>query len=426
MPVRLPTRGLLAIIAIAVAACASGVGTAAAAERPADEHFADQWALQPGAPLDGPAAWRIARGAGEVVAVVDSGVDTTHPDLAGALWTNSREVPGNGRDDDRNGHVDDVHGVDLVDHDGNPEDRDGHGTHVAGIIAAQLDGAGVVGLAPEAKIMAVRVLDTRTSGTADVVAAGIRYAVAHGATIINTSLSADRPDTSLDAAVQAARAAGVIVVASAGNDGRDLDLLPVWPAAAPGVLAAAASDQRSLLAAFSNFGPNTVDLAAPGTRILSTARGGGYELRSGTSMSAPALAAAVALVRSAAPGIDETALRELLVTTARRPRGLLGRLQAGQLDPVAALRRVAPTPLPLSVAARVKRRAAKRALVSWKLIGDSGGVSSFRITGSGGRKLATKPAGARGAWVSRRHRRVRVTARDAAGQALAAATVRLR
>ncbi len=426
MPRRRRLPLLRAILAIAVAACAAGAGSAAAADPlPSDDRFAGQWALQPDGPLAGPAAWRIARGAGQVVAVIDSGVDLRHPDLSGSLWVNPREVAGNARDDDANGFTDDIHGADLVNRDGVPEDTDGHGTHVAGIIAAQLDGAGIVGLAPEAKVMAVRVL-AKTGGTADVVAEGVRYAVANGATIINLSLSGDGYDERLDEALKAARAADVLVVASAGNGARDLDVAPAWPASAPEVLAAAASDENNLLAWFSNFGDKTVDLAAPGTMILSTKRGGGYELRYGTSTAAPAIAAAAALVRSAAPGLGAAAVRELLVTTAAKPAGLLKHLRAGELDPVAALRRIAPAQPPLDVTARVKQRGRTRALVTWKVAGDSADVASFRISGAGGRKLATKRAGARGVWVARRHRRVRVAARDRYGRELATATVRLR
>lgn len=421
---------VLALVATGVA-CLPAAALAGGLE-PTDPLFDRQWAMQSDGPLDAPTAWRYGSGEGQVVAVLDSGVDENHPDLRGALWTNHGEIPGNGVDDDHDGFVDDVHGADLVNNDGDPADDDGHGTHVAGIIAARRDGIGLVGLAPGAKIMAVKVLDAHSSGTADVVADGIRYALAHGATVINTSVNANAEDPTLDAALREADAAGVTVVASAGNNARNLDLSPSWPASsdAPNVLSVAASDEQNLLAVFSNFGSGTVDLAAPGTAIASTALGGGYEERDGTSMAAPEVAAAFALLRAAAPDRDAATLRDVLLSTARRPRGLLGMLRSGEVDPVAALAAVAPAPAVASsaprVRARVKRRGRTRTLITWQLTGDIAKVASFRVSGAHGRTLVVKARASRGAWVRQRSGRVRVTVRDADGSAVAATTIRLR
>src|SRR5262249_38252298 len=150
-----------------------------------DPFFSQQWALAHDSVLGTAEAWQQSTGAGAVVAVLDTGADMTHPDLQGALWTNPGEIPGNGIDDDHDGYVDDVHGADIVNHDGDPTDDEGHGTHVAGIIAARAgNGIGGAGLAPDAKLMIVKVLDNHRGGTAAGLAEGIRYALAHGAKII--------------------------------------------------------------------------------------------------------------------------------------------------------------------------------------------------------------------------------------------------
>jgi subtilisin family serine protease len=258
------------------------------------------------------------------VAVIDSGARIEHPDLAPNIWTNFDEVPGNGIDDDNNGYIDDVHGVDLSSTVPNQDvsDGHGHGTHVAGIIAAALDGRGVVGAAPQAKLMIVKVLANDGSGTTGSVAEGIRYAVANGARIINMSLTSADNDTRVADAVQAAAAANVLVVASAGNDGRDIDQQPAYPAAlpAPNLLAVASTDPADGrgMSSYSNFGRLTVQVAAPGAQILSTANDGGYVEKSGTSMAAPMVAGVAALVAGANPGISAVDLRAAMMQNAAR------------------------------------------------------------------------------------------------------------
>jgi len=146
------TAAVASLVLAGALAPATGIAAGTAPVIPTDSFYAQQTALQPGATIGAPEAWKVADGHGVVVAVIDSGVDLTHPDLRGALWTNPGEIPGNGIDDDHNGIIDDVHGADFVNGDGNPSDDDGHGTHIAGIIAARADGKGVVGLAPQAQV----------------------------------------------------------------------------------------------------------------------------------------------------------------------------------------------------------------------------------------------------------------------------------
>jgi subtilisin family serine protease len=285
-------------------------------------------------------AWARVTGGNVTVAVVDTGVDLTHRDLAPNLWTNPGEVPGNGIDDDGDGIVDDVHGADFANGDGDPTDDNGHGTHVAGIVAARgNNGVGVAGLAWRARIMAIKVLGADASGDMATVAAGVRYAVAHGARVINLSLTGPSPGSDLAAAVDAAAAANVLVVAAAGNTHADDDTIATYPAAldAPNLVAVTSSDQRGALAPSASFGRASVDLAAPGEEILSTARGGGYELRSGSSMAAAQVSGAAVLLASARPDLGWQGMRAALLGSAR-PTSLP--VAAGRLDVAAALRRV--------------------------------------------------------------------------------------
>jgi subtilisin family serine protease len=287
-----------------------------------DARQGEQWAVAPTALVDLPGAWELSTGAGTVVAVIDTGTHLAHPDLAPSIWTNFDEIEGNGVDDDRNGYVDDVHGIDLTQTAPVQDltDGHGHGTHVAGIIAAAADGRGVVGVAPKAKIMTVRALDASGAGTTAAVAEGIRYAAANGARIINMSLGGDRPDPRLQEAIAAAAAANVLVVCSAGNSGRDIDQVPSFPVSVPspnliGVAATAPAEGRSL-AGFSNFGRVTVSLAAPGERVLSTGRDGSFATMSGTSMAAPHVAGVAALMAALRPDMPAADLRAALLQNA--------------------------------------------------------------------------------------------------------------
>src|SRR3954447_19941261 len=189
-------------VAALAAACAALCATAAPAAARPDPQLANQWALQGDGPMGAASAWTQITGGDVTVAVVDTGVDLGHRDLASNLWTNPGEVPGNGLDDDGDGVIDDVHGADLVDGDGDPDDANGHGTHVAGTIAARGgNGIGVAGVAWKARIMAVRVLDADAAGTTSTVAAGVRYAAPPGARIITPSLAAPATTPDLDAAI---------------------------------------------------------------------------------------------------------------------------------------------------------------------------------------------------------------------------------
>lgn len=283
---------------------------------PDDPGYRQQWALPA---IGAPAAWDSRTDARSVtVAVIDSGVDTTNPDLSAAMWTNTGEVAGNGVDDDANGYVDDVHGWNFVEGTNDPRPQvtpDAtprgihHGTAIAGIIGASgNNNLAVTGMAWQASIMAIRALDSTGSGTTGEVALAIRYAVAEGADVINLSFVGSGTSTVLRQAIVDARAAGVIVVAAAGNDNLNLDVTPQYPACYDGVVGVASVGATDVKSSFSNYG-SCVDITAPGENIISTLyvnAGAGYTdvygtLWSGTSVASPFVVGALALLKASQP-----------------------------------------------------------------------------------------------------------------------------
>jgi subtilisin family serine protease len=222
------------------------------------------------ADLDAEQAWDLSTGSSDViVAVVDSGVDIEHPDLSGNIWTNPDEIV-NGIDDDGNGYIDDVHGWDFTTHTNDPVDTHGHGTRVAGIIGAVGNNAiGISGVCWKVSIMPLRFISAADYGTVANAIDAIEYADAKGASVIN--LSWGGPDYS-QALKDAIDAAGALVVCAAGNQGRDLALSPNYPASydSANILSVGASNMNDAPAWFTNYSDHWVDVAAPGTDILST------------------------------------------------------------------------------------------------------------------------------------------------------------
>jgi thermitase len=222
--------------------------------------------------IDAPEAWDRNRGSmSTVVAVVDTGVASEHPDLAPNMWSNADEVAGNGVDDDGNGKVDDVRGWDFVDDDDNPWDYDGHGTHVAGTIAARGDnGVGVTGVAWQASIMPIRVLDALGYGSNADITDAFTYAADSGAKVVNASLSGEARSQALSDAIT--NHPDTLFVVAAGNDGENNETSSVYPCnfTAANLICVAATDNDDTLAGFSNYGATSVDLAAPGVDVDST------------------------------------------------------------------------------------------------------------------------------------------------------------
>jgi len=297
------------------------VASAADGFTPNDPGWTQQWGPQQiGAPL----AWSVTVGnTATVIAVVDSGVTLSHPDLVDRLWVNAGEIPANGLDDDGNGQADDVWGWHFYHWwDGQayaPGENNlviddlGHGTHVAGIAGATVNnGVGIAGIAGGCRLMAVKVLDQYGVGWYSDIAAGIVYAVDNGARIVNLSLGGSSPSEALQASVDYAHARGVLVVAAAGNDGGAV----LYPAACQHALAVAATDRDDQHPSFSNHGPE-VDVAAPGVDIYSTwPWRDGYFTKSGTSMAAPHVAGLAALIWSQHPDYTPDQVQQCITQTA--------------------------------------------------------------------------------------------------------------
>lgn len=271
--------------------------------------------------VNAPEVWQQGfTGRDVTVAVIDTGVDYTHADLDNNVWTNDREIADNGIDDDGNGFVDDRYGWNFVDSNNNPLDDDGHGTHVAGTIAAENNGIGVTGVAYDARIMPVKVLSSLGSGSAETVAAGIRYAVANGADVINLSLGGDYPSSSMQAALREATEQGVVVVMAAGNESRSQPGYPASYAVETGISVGAVDQNRSI-ASFSNgagFDSNLQQVVAPGVAVTSTIPGNQYATYSGTSMATPHVAGVAALMLSANASLTPEQVRQLMTGTATR------------------------------------------------------------------------------------------------------------
>ena len=296
------------------------------------------------ADIDAPEGWDIRREAPNViVAVIDSGIRLNHQDLKGNLWINPNEIAGDGKDNDGNGYIDDVHGINAITNSGVPADDRGHGSHVAGTIGAVgNNGIGSTGIAWRVKMMALKFLPAEGEGsTADEIEC-INYAIANGAHIINASFGSDVSLNAELAAIRRARDAGIIFVAAAGNDGLDNDVSRSYPAnyALENIVSVAASTRTDTLAYFSNFGSGAVDLAAPGEAIYSTTSDSdsAYDLNQGTSMAAPHVSGVLALLRAEYPAESYRQLINRLLRGVERVPGLDGRVQtSGRLNLARAL-----------------------------------------------------------------------------------------
>ncbi|WP_071189916.1 S8 family peptidase [Trichormus sp. NMC-1] len=268
--------------------------------------------------VNAPAAWEHGHtGQGIIVAVLDTGVDYNHEDLKNNIWTNNKEVAGNGIDDDGNGYIDDFQGWNFDSSNNNVLDDNSHGTHVSGTIAGENNGIGVTGIAYNSKIMPVKVLDKNGSGSYSNIANGIYYAVNNGANVINLSLGGNSSNDILKSAIEYASSKGVIVVMAAGNNG---DSTPSYPAryAYNSGIAVGAVDRNNNLADFSNrSGSQEIKyVTAPGKGIYSTVPNNQYTTYDGTSMAAPHVAGVVALILSANRSLSDSQVREIITSTA--------------------------------------------------------------------------------------------------------------
>ena len=280
-------------------------------------------------------AWgaNFVGGTNVIVAVIDTGVNYTHRDLATQMWVNRDEVPGNGIDDDGNGYIDDVHGINAITNSGDPRDDMGHGSHVAGTIgAAPNDGNGHVGVAWKIQLMACKFLSPYGGATSDAIQC-IDYAILMGAQISNNSWGGGGYSKALLDSIQAAGDQGHLFLAAAGNNSNDNDAGPTYPGSynLDNILVVAALDRNDLVADFSNYGATSVDIGAPGVEIYSCWIGSdtAYNTIDGTSMACPHVAGAAAIIWGAQSSSDYGSVKKLLMDGATPVPSLNGKVVTG-------------------------------------------------------------------------------------------------
>lgn len=320
--------------------------------RPNDRFYGNQWSMlnpatEPGG-INAEQAWQLTTGSQDVVvAVLDTGMDMTHPDLRPNLWTNEREIDFNGIDDDGNGVVDDRHGFNPAFNNGAAMDDNSHGTLVSGIIgAAGNNNRGVTGVNWNVKMMPIKIFGNGRQNKLTDVLRSIDYVLtmkARGVNIrvLNNSWGGDPESPALREAIKALDKAGIVFVAAAGNSKINNDQQPSFPASydLPNVITVAATDRNGKLADFSNFGPRTVHLAAPGLDVLTTKPGDFYDYFGGTSSAAPFVSGAVALMLSRNPDLTPAQIREILVSSSTVKPELQGKVAGGLLNIGEAVRR---------------------------------------------------------------------------------------
>lgn len=317
---------------------------------PNDPNFGSMYGM---AKISAPAAWDITTGSSAVVvADIDTGIKYTHEDLAANMWTNSGEIPNNGIDDDGNGFIDDYYGYDFFFNDPDPMDEHGHGTHTAGTIGAVGNNSlGVVGVAWNVRIMAIKIYNSSGFGTTSAMLINaynyVRMMKNRGVNIRVTNNSyggcdeACGYDQATKDAIDALGNAGVLQVFAAGNDGRDIDAEPSFPASytSPTIISVANSNQSDNRSLSSNFGVNSVDLAAPGTSILSTViSAANYGTLSGTSMATPHVAGAAVLLAAQFPTLSPVSIKATLLNNVDQLSQWNGVVRSGgRLNAAAAL-----------------------------------------------------------------------------------------
>jgi len=301
---------------------------------PSDPEFSDLWGLDnpggsggvAGADISAVDAWNVTTGSSNVVVgVVDTGIDYTHPDLAGNMWINPGEVAGDHIDNDNNGYVDDIYGWDFYNNDADPRDFRSHGTHVAGTIGAVgNNGIGVTGVNWDVGLMALKIADDDPAGrfvSSSAATAALNYVAMmrteHGINVrvTNHSWGGGGVSTALRNAIEANAAADILLVAAAGNDTRDNDAVPQYPASydVGNIVSVASTTRADQLSSFSNWGATSVDLAAPGSSVFSTVPGGGYGTKSGTSMATPHVAGVAALAWAFSPNATYQQIKAALM-----------------------------------------------------------------------------------------------------------------
>jgi len=332
-----------------------------ASETPNDPLFTNQYA---NSFLSLTSAWDVTTGSDSVLAlVVDTGILYSHPDLAPNMWSNPNEIPSNGVDDDGNGYIDDIHGINAITNTGNPLDDNGHGTHCAGIIGARGNNAtGITGVAWKVKLIGAKFLSSSGSGSLSNAIKALNYGTTlrnagHKVVVSNNSWGGGSYSTALATAIQSAANAGILFVAAAGNESNNNDTLTSYPSGytTANVLAVASTTSSGALSSFSNYGATTVDIGAPGSSIYSTYLSDSYAYLSGTSMAAPQVSGISVLVQAHCGGtLSFQQVKDAILNSGVTYAGLSGKVAtsaianaygavtaAGALCPAAT-----PTPAP--------------------------------------------------------------------------------
>ena len=323
-----------------------------ASKTPNDSMFSRLWGMfnQPSNfDIGATKAWDIQTGNKDlVIAVIDTGVDYTHPDIAPNIWTNQAELNGKpGVDDDGNGFIDDIHGYNFDKNIGDSKDDHGHGTHCSGTIAGRGDnGIGVTGVVWQAKVMGVKFLSKDGGGSLEGAIKSIDYATKMGAKIMSNSWGGGGFSQALKEVIETTHKNGVLFVAAAGNETNNNDAKPSYPASydVPNVISVAAVDKNGKLASFSNYGKRSVHVAAPGVDIVSTVINGKYDTYSGTSMATPHVSGIAALVWSEFPNMTNLELKDRILKTAQPAASLRGKVQTGMANAFTAITNQQPGP----------------------------------------------------------------------------------
>eukprot|EP00929_Paragymnodinium_shiwhaense_P014065 TRINITY_DN121941_c0_g1_i1.p1 TRINITY_DN121941_c0_g1~~TRINITY_DN121941_c0_g1_i1.p1 ORF type:complete len:1257 (+),score=182.95 TRINITY_DN121941_c0_g1_i1:100-3870(+) len=305
---------------------------------PNDPLFPRLWGLDQGTgeDIDGPEAWSIFSGHRTndvIVAIIDSGIDYKHEDLRDQMWRNTAEIPDNGVDDDGNGFVDDLYGVNFITGSGDPMDDNEHGTHCAGTIAAMGNNSiGTTGVAwTGVKLMALKFLDHEGSGRSTDAVKAIDYAIRHGARILSNSWGGESSSSAVRVAVERAQAAGILFIAAAGNSGTDNDVIPQYPAnyGISNLISVASTERGGDMSFFSCYGASSVHVAAPGSDIWSTVPFSKYKRLSGTSMACPYVTGLAALLWMRCPQLSAMQVRSFILDSVVKTAALEGRVSTG-------------------------------------------------------------------------------------------------
>jgi len=343
--------------------------------------------------LDIENAWNRSIGSTNIiVAVSDTGIYAQHEDLGNQVWTNFKEIPRNGIDDDGNGFVDDLSGWNFIENNNRPVDQNGHGTHVAGILGAEgNNNFGVSGINWKIQIMPLKFLDKNGSGKTSGGIATILYAADNGARVLNASWGSTADSQALKDAINYAFSKGMLVIAAAGNNSANSDKEPIYPAGtkSDGVISVASSSNDGVLSSFSNFGATSVHLAAPGSNVLSTYINDSFKRLSGTSMATPMVTGVAGLILSVDPSLSGYELKNALLNSVEHRESYKNLLiTQGDLNANKALAQLSDTfkiwPEQVNVlnGASFQFSAIKaRGNVKWKLTSSTKNIANIDATG---------------------------------------------